>query len=67
MLHELPSKNIDQFQHSSILSPCRPGAGHMPTYLAGREHEKTEFFRLLEQNTIFENLIEAEITMGTLN
>jgi hypothetical protein len=39
----------------------------MPTYLAGREHEKTEFFRLLEQNTIFENLIEAEITMGTLN
>lgn len=29
----------------------------MPTYLAGREHEKTEFSRLLGQNTIFENLI----------
>lgn len=42
---------------SKFINPYRPGAGHMPTYLAGREHEKTEFFRLLEQNTIFENLI----------
>ena len=29
----------------------------MPTYLAGREHEKTEFSRLLGQDTLFENLI----------
>ncbi len=29
----------------------------MPTYLAGREHEKNEFRRLLKQDTIFENLI----------
>jgi hypothetical protein len=29
----------------------------MPTYLAGREHEKTEFKRLLGQDTVFENLI----------
>ncbi|MEQ1827326.1 MAG: hypothetical protein ABL921_15320 [Pirellula sp.] len=42
---------------SKFINPYRPGAGHMPTYLAGRAHEKTEFLRLLEQNTIFENLI----------
>ena len=42
---------------SKFTNPYRPGAGHMPTYLAGREHEKTEFSRLLGQNTIFENLI----------
>ncbi len=29
----------------------------MPTYLAGREHERTEFERLIKQETIFENLI----------
>ncbi len=29
----------------------------MPTYLAGREHEKTEFSRLLGQTTVFKNLI----------
>lgn len=38
-------------------NPYRPGAGHMPTYLAGREHEKNEFARLLRQDAIFENLI----------
>lgn len=38
-------------------NPFRPGAGHMPPYLAGRETEKHEFERLLEQDTILENLI----------
>jgi hypothetical protein len=38
-------------------NPYRPGAGHMPTYLAGRENEKNEFQRLLYQQTIVENLI----------
>src|SRR5687768_11997321 len=38
-------------------NPNRPEAGNMPTYLAGREHEKTEFARLLKQETIYENLI----------
>lgn len=38
-------------------NPFRPGAGHMPPYLAGREHESKEFRRLLEQDTILENLI----------
>lgn len=38
-------------------NPFRPGAGHMPPYLAGREEETREFNRLLEQDIILENLI----------
>lgn len=38
-------------------NPYRPGAGHMPPYLAGREEQVEEFDRLLEQETILENLI----------
>ncbi|WP_199866072.1 ATP-binding protein [Methylobacterium sp. Leaf361] len=38
-------------------NPFRPGAGHMPPYLAGREAEEAEFRRLLAQDTILENLI----------
>jgi AAA ATPase-like protein len=38
-------------------NPYRPGAGHMPPYLAGREREFEEFDRLLEQDEILENLV----------
>jgi type II secretory pathway predicted ATPase ExeA len=38
-------------------NPFRPGAGHMPPYLAGRENEEKEFRRLLAQTTILENLV----------
>lgn len=38
-------------------NPYRPGAGHMPPFLAGREHEYAEFDRLLEQDEILENLV----------
>lgn len=38
-------------------NPYRPGAGHMPPYLAGREDEYKEFDRLLAQETILENLV----------
>jgi hypothetical protein len=38
-------------------NPFRPGAGHMPPHLAGRENERREFERLLEQTTILENLV----------
>lgn len=38
-------------------NPFRPGAGHMPPYLAGRAAEEGEFRRLLKQTTILENLI----------
>jgi len=38
-------------------NPFRPGAGHPPPYLAGREAERAEFRRLLEQTTILDNLV----------
>lgn len=38
-------------------NPYRPGAGHMPPYLAGREEEVAEFRRLLQQDVILENLV----------
>jgi len=38
-------------------NPFRPGAGHMPPYLAGRQMEKQEFLRLLRQDTVLENLV----------
>jgi AAA ATPase domain len=38
-------------------NPYRPGAGHMPPYLAGREGEYAEFDRLLQQEEILENLV----------
>ena len=40
-----------------VENPFRPGAGHMPPYLAGRENEKKEFARLLEQDVILENMV----------
>lgn len=38
-------------------NPFRPGAGHAPPHLAGRESERQEFERLLGQTTILENLV----------
>lgn len=38
-------------------NPFRPGAGHMPPHLAGRQHEKAEFERLLQQDPILENVV----------
>jgi hypothetical protein len=38
-------------------NPFRPGAGHMPPFLAGRKEEEAQFRRLLSQDTILENLI----------
>jgi hypothetical protein len=38
-------------------NPYKPGAGHMPPHLAGREHEYVEFDRLLEQDEILNNLV----------
>lgn len=42
----------EQFQN-----PFRPGAGHPPPYLAGREEEKKKFLKFLEQDVIMENMI----------
>ncbi|HVU07550.1 MAG TPA: ATP-binding protein [Verrucomicrobiae bacterium] len=43
--------------NKSLLNPFKPGAGHMPPYLAGREKEKQEFLKLLDQKTVLCNLI----------
>lgn len=41
----------------TLANPFRPGAGHMPPYLAGRSDEQKEFKRKLSQTVIIENLI----------
>lgn len=38
-------------------NPFRPGAGHSPPYLAGRQTEREEFLRLLEQGAVLENMV----------
>ena len=38
-------------------NPFRPGAGHQPPYLAGREAEKDAFLKLLDQGIILENMV----------
>lgn len=38
-------------------NPFRPGAGHMPPYLAGRATETAVFQRLLTQDVVLENLV----------
>jgi len=40
-----------------LANPFRPGAGHQPPHLAGRQAETEEFTRLLKQNTILENMV----------
>jgi hypothetical protein len=41
----------------TVENPFKPGAGHMPPYLAGRESERTTFKTLLRQTVITDNLI----------
>ena len=38
-------------------NPFRPGAGHTPPYLAGREQERNSFGKLLKQDIILENVV----------
>ena len=40
-----------------IVNPFRPGAGHIPPYLAGRQHEYEEFKKVLKQDVVLKNLI----------
>lgn len=44
-------------QTHSFENPFRPGAGHMPPYLAGRTYEQDDFRKALRQKTILENVI----------
>ncbi|HBF12456.1 MAG TPA: hypothetical protein DDW49_03555 [Deltaproteobacteria bacterium] len=39
------------------INPFRPGAGHLPPYLAGRENEKHEFAQMLTQKPVLTNLV----------
>jgi DNA-binding transcriptional ArsR family regulator len=43
--------------HKKFKNPFKPGAGHMPPYLAGREDEVAVFKELLGQETILKNLV----------
>ena len=38
-------------------NPFRPGAGHIPPYLAGRTYEQNEVRKILDQKIIMENII----------
>lgn len=42
---------------ANFTNPFRPGAGHMPPYLAGRDKDIEDFLRLLGQSVILENLV----------
>ena len=42
---------------SEFTNPFRPGAGHQPPYLAGRDDEQQQVLRLLEQDTILDNAV----------
>ena len=41
----------------SFSNPYKPGAGHMPPYLAGRQRETDEFLKLILQAIILENMV----------
>jgi len=43
--------------NKTFQNPFRPGAGHPPPYLAGREKETHEFKKLLTQSVILENMV----------
>lgn len=47
-------KEIDKIKFAN---PFKPGAGHMPPFLAGREDEKNDFRQLLKQETILDNMV----------
>lgn len=38
-------------------NPFRPGAGHLPPYLAGRDDEKKEFVKFLDQKIVLTNVV----------
>jgi len=42
---------------SKFNNPFRPGAGHMPPYLAGRKQETDDFQKLLQQEIILKNFV----------
>jgi hypothetical protein len=51
------ASTVNKSKQARFRNPFRPGAGHMPPYLAGRKDEIEEFRGLLEQDTILKNLV----------
>jgi len=49
---------LARVKNAVFQNPFKPGAGHMPPILAGRDEEAAEFRRLLKQDTILENLVQ---------
>ena len=47
----------EQTRTKPLVNPFRPGAGHPPPYLAGRDAEKAAFKTLLAQEVILTNLV----------
>jgi hypothetical protein len=43
--------------NKTVKNPFRPGAGHMPPFLAGRKKEQDEFKDLLKQDVVLKNLV----------
>jgi hypothetical protein len=52
-----PGGNLPLIEPVVFSNPYRPGAGHMPPHLAGRDAEQDEFGRLLDQSVILENAV----------
>lgn len=52
-----PTKHISMSTDPLPTNPFRPGAGHPPPYLAGRDDEQTAFARLLDQHPVLTNLV----------
>jgi len=48
---------VDDMFNEDFGNPFKPGAGHMPPYLAGRKTEQNEFRSLLAQKVILKNMI----------
>jgi hypothetical protein len=44
-------------QYELFANPYKPGAGHMPPFLAGRDDELKNFMNLLDQRTVIENCL----------
>lgn len=51
------ARRIQAVSKPTFNNPYRPGAGHMPPFLAGRNAEEQEFRRLLAQDTVLENMV----------
>jgi len=51
------SKSKQVAANTRFINPFRPGAGHMPPYLAGRDAELHDFRTFLAQNPILKNVI----------